>query len=416
MSDQILDVYLHDQLAGKLIQGKGGKLSFNYTQEFLENSSTGISISLPLQNKLFPENIVQSFFSGLLPDENLKQRLAKALGISDKNSFGLLKEVGGECAGALSLYPEGEKPSTDPEEIKFLSPHELKNVLITLKEKPFLAGENKPRLSLAGAQSKIAVWYQNGKVALVGKKIPTTHILKPVNQMIGSSVHNELFCMRLAKKLKLNVPNTFILIVEDTPCYLVERYDRLKNSNEKVIRIHQEDFCQALGISPELKYQKEGGPSISKCQELILNYSTKPAADLLELMKRIIFNYLVGNSDAHGKNFSILYKKEKPTLAPAYDLLSTEVYPELAQTMSMKIGSTYHPDQVVLRYWLKLVPEIKSAQNSLKILLQDLSHHTLTQALELAEEFKKEKLHSPIINKIITLIKKRSTQILKELV
>jgi serine/threonine-protein kinase HipA len=416
MSDQVLDVYFHDQIAGKLIQGEGGKLSFHYIEEFLEKSSMGISISLPLQSEYLPEKNVRAFFSGLLPDENLRLRLAKVLGISEKNSFGLLKEVGGECAGALSLYPEGQEPSEESEEIKFLSTDELKEVLVILQKKPFLVGEEKPRLSLAGAQNKLAIWYEEGEVAIVGRRIPTTHILKPVNEVIESSVYNELFCMRLAKKMGIEVPKTDLIMVDDIPCYLIERYDRKKNEDGQVRRIHQEDFCQALGIAPELKYQKEGGPSISQCQELILNYSLKPAADLFEFMKIIIFNYLIGNSDAHGKNFSMLYQNRRPSLAPAYDLLSTQVYPNLAYEMSMKFGSAYHPDQVVLRYWLRLVSETKSAQKSFKDLLQKMLEEIVEKANDLKNDFHQEKIYSPVIEKIIRLVQERSTLVLAELV
>ena len=415
MKDRVLDVYLNDKLVGKLTQGGHGNLSFTYELNFLDQAQVGISLSLPLREQPFEDDRVKAFFSGLLPDESVRQKLAQYLGVSEKNPFALLRAIGGECAGALSLYPEGQKPPNDTDDnVEILSDSRLKDILTQLKRRPLLIGEKKIRLSLAGAQNKLAVRWQDGKVALIKGIAPTTHIIKPLIEHISDSVHNEFFCMRLAQKVGITVPHTEIHFVDNIPCYIVDRYDREKTKGSKVIRVHQEDFCQALGILPEIKYEREGGPSIAKCQEIISVYSARPAIDQLRLLELIIFNYLIGNADAHGKNFSLIYRRSKPELAPAYDLLSTEVYPDLSGKMAMKIGGKYKPDQVFAHHWYHLVPDTKVAKNNLANLLRSFSQKTYECALILKDAFQNDGLQSPVINNIFRLIDHRAQKIQRE--
>ena len=408
MSNRILDVYLHDQLTGKLIQDQKGHLSFAYDRD----APMGISISLPLREQPFEGNEVRAFFSGLLPDEHLRQRLAQYLGLSEKNPFSLLEVLGGECAGALSLYPEGQSlPLHRDDNLEVLSEAQLKEILSLLKKRPLLVGEKGMRLSLAGAQSKLAVKFHDNHIILVKGITPTTHILKPLIEHVDHSVHNEFFCMKLAQKVGVPAPQCTIYFVDNIPCYLVKRYDREKTPQGHFTRIHQEDFCQALGILPEIKYEREGGPNIAKCQKIISDHCTNPAVGQLHLLKLIIFNYLIGNADAHGKNFSLLYRGPHLELAPAYDLLSTEVYPHLSNKMAMKIGGKYRPNEVQLRHWHRLVPKTKKATNNLEKQLLVLAESTLEQAEILKDTFQKNHLHSPIIDDICQLIERKSRKI-----
>jgi len=194
------------------------------------------------------------------------------------------------------------------------------------------------------------------------------------------------------------------------PYLLVERYDRRWQGND-VIRLHQEDFCQALSIQPENKYEREGGPGISTCLDEIQKHSVEPLPDRIAFLNIVIFNYLIGNADAHGKNFSLLYEEGKPSLAPAYDLLSTAVYPELATKMAMKIGGKYDPGEVDLRHWHRLVPATAGARHALEKTLRDLAARTLDQATKLHAELKAENVISPILDSILSLIKKRATRL-----
>jgi serine/threonine-protein kinase HipA len=214
----------------------------------------------------------------------------------------------------------------------------------------------------------------------------------------------------LAARCGLSVPQAQMRRTPNQPYLLVERYDRRWQGND-VVRLHQEDFCQALSIPPENKYEREGGPGISTCLDEIQKHSIEPLPDRLAFLNVVIFNYLIGNSDAHGKNFSLLYEEGKPRLAPAYDLLGTAVYPELATKMAMKIGGKYDPDEVYLRHWHRLVPDTAVARKAIEKSLADMATTALDQATKLHAELNKENITSPVLDSVLALIKKRSTRL-----
>lgn len=409
-----LDVYLHGIYAGKLIQNVYGGLSFRYEDRYIEENHPAISLSLPLKKDFYEGDKVKAFFSGFLPDDIIRHKLARYLGVSDKNPFALLEAIGGECAGALSLYPSGiTPPKQKREDAEILDQQKLGEILELLKKRPLLAGHEGLRLSLAGAQNKIAVGLQNNQIALIRGSSPTTHILKPVIENIKDSVHNELFCMRLAKMIGIDVPYTEIRTVNETPFFLIKRYDRIQDANGCILRLHQEDFCQILGLMPEIKYEREGGPNLMQCNDILYQFSAKPAIDQLKLLERVIFNYLIGNADAHGKNLSLLYKGKKPELAPAYDLLSTAVYQDISTKMTMKIGGKYEPEKVFLRHWHQLVPSTEVAKRGIERKLQHVSKTCLEKAHALKESLSKEGISSPIFEDICAVIERRSQRINK---
>ena len=295
-----------------------------------------------------------------------------------------------------------------------LDNQKLKEILELLKRRPLLAGTDDLRLSLAGAQNKIAVGIKDGQIALIKGTTPTSHILKPIiadMDGIKDSVHNELFCMRLAILLGIEAPHTEIRWLSETPYFLIERYDRIRDETGTIKRLHQEDFCQALSIVPELKYEREGGPSIANCLNLLQTYSSKPAVGYFSFLNRVIFNYLIGNADAHGKNFSLLYKSRTPTLAPAYDILCTAAYPTLSSKMAMRIGGKYEPDYIFLRHWHSLVPDTASAKINLEKQLAYMSTECLKKASELKLSLKNEGIQSTIFDDICSVIKARTLQI-----
>ncbi len=320
----------------------------------------------------------------------------------------MLEAVGGDCAGALAFYPHETKPPARSDDVEVLDDKALGEVLELIKRRPMLAGDDGYRFSLAGAQDKLAVGLREGRIALIKDGAPTTHILKPVIEGIKDSAHNELFCMRLAKMMGLDAPETSLGFASDTPYYLVERYDRHTAPDGTITRIHQEDFCQALGIAPEIKYEAEGGPNIAACLEVITNQTAHPAADQMKLLDRVLFNYLIGNADAHGKNFALLYKGDKPELAPVYDLLSTAIYPSLAKNMAMKIGGQYEPRDVYLRQFYKLAPDTKAARADMKKRMEKMVKEMLEVAPELKAELTAKGLESDVFGDIITIIETRA--------
>ena len=366
---------------------------------------------MPLNDTLYGDAVVRPFFSNLLPDDLARQRLARYVGVSEKNPFALLEIIGGDCAGALSLYPEGKTPpSLTKRDYEPLEEARLSTILGLLSQRPLFVGEKDVRMSLAGAQNKLAVVLINGHIALPKGSTPTTHILKPPMADIPESVFNEYFCMTLAKRFKIAAASADIRWAGDLPYLLLERYDR---TPDHLNRLHQEDFCQALSIAPELKYENEGGPSLKRCLSLIETNSLRPALDTLNFLRLVIFNYCIGNADAHGKNFSFLYQKPSPILAPAYDLLSTSIYPQLSPKMAMKIGGKAISEHVYLRHWHQLVPETQLAKQTLERTLAHYTQELPQTALRLLTALESTPLQSPIYAQIHALIEKRCRHIEK---
>lgn len=411
----LLDVWFGDIKAGTLAQDEAGTLSYAYDPGYLAGREPHpISFSMPLQEAPYADRVVRPFFSGLLPDEGARQRLAGALGISAGNAFGLLEVIGGECAGALSLYRTGEMPSSsDDDGVELLNPARLEEIIGKLRERPLLGGEEGVRLSLAGAQDKLAVCVEGDDIGLAKGGRPTTHILKPFIQALDGTVENELFCLRLAARLKFPVPAVEMRRTGAIPFLIVERYDRAPHKDGTITRLHQEDFCQALSVPPELKYEEEGGPGTEKALDLIGRATARPAADRLRFLRMLIFHYLVGNADAHGKNYALLYRSKVPDLAPLYDVVCTAAYPRLTKKLAMAIGGRSAPDTIQLKHWLTLVPEMRGAQRLLVKDIAELAGRIGGEADKLLAEFEEAGIAHEILTVVRRIIEARAAHLLR---
>lgn len=346
----------------------------------------------------------------------VKEKLAKNLGLSPRNPFALLFKVGGDCAGAIEMHATKPKNFKKTAAIISLTEDKIDKIIDELRIKPLLAGSNKAKLSLAGAQSKLAVLFDKKKKKSLPKLLknsPSTHILKPIIPNFLDSSHNEFFCMELAEKIGLDVAKTFLKFAKEKPYLLIRRYDRELDSKGRITRIHQEDFCQAMAIPPELKYQQEGGPNIEACLLLIEKNSSQAALDKLKFLRAIIFNFLVGNSDAHGKNYSFLYEKNLVKLAPLYDLISMAVYSQLDKNMAMKIGKIYDPERLFLVHWHDIAAKNNTAKSNLEKELKTFAKKLPIAASELQKKLAKNKISSPVFDDIIVVINKRSAKILR---
>ena len=383
-----LIVYLQGCKAGTLGQEDSGRLTFTYAREYLESSrARPLSLSLSLREEPFDDRRARPFFAGLLPDEFARERLARYLGVSRHNDFALLAEVGGECAGAIAFYPpDTEPPPSGKGNLVPLDETALAGLLSELPRRPLLAG-GELRLSLAGAQDKMALVYMDGAFYLPRGDRPTTHIIKPAVEHFVGTVPNEYFCMLLATRLGMRVPTIEICTVEGISFLVIERYDRARSEHGQIERLHQEDFCQALGIPPERKYQGEGGPSLAQCFKL-LDACARPARDRLELLQRVLFNYLIGNADAHGKNFALLHRSREPYLAPAYDLVCTTIYSDHTDRMAMKIGRGKRFAEVRPRHWESFARDAHLAVPRVRLILLGMAEQLPTEARALADEIR----------------------------
>jgi serine/threonine-protein kinase HipA len=275
-----LDVYLNTDLAGHLTQDDDGDMSFQYAASWLQQpDAIPLSHSLPLRQERFRRKDCRGFFAGILPEEAKREMIARNLGISARNDYAMLERIGGECAGAVTFLPHGEPLPDRHYGYRDLSDGELAAILKELPRRPLLAGEEGIRLSLAGAQDKLAVRVEGNAISIPLGGAPSTHILKPDIERFPGLVHNEAFCMRLAAA---GLPAAAVETrkAAGIPFLLVERYDRHHGRGPDgatvVERLHQEDFCQALGIVSENKYQKEGGPSLKQCFALLRGNIERP--------------------------------------------------------------------------------------------------------------------------------------------
>lgn len=401
-----LDVFLNADLAGCLEQDDHGNLSFHYTPEWLATAlAAPLSAALPLRSAPFKRNECRPFFAGLLPEEVQRTMIARTFGISDRNDFAILEKIGAECAGAISLLPPGEIPVGGPSAYREVTPTELAAKMAELPQKPLLAGDVGIRLSLAGAQSKMAVALDNGRYLLPQNGAPSTHILKPQSARFDHLVENEFLCMKLAAAVVQEVAEVSLGTAQSIRFLQVLRYDRKRLPDGTLLRIHQEDFCQALGIPPELKYQQEGGPGLKRCFDLVRAVSAVPAVDVLRLFDAVVFNFLIGNGDAHGKNFSFLHEQGESRLAPLYDLVCTQAFPHLDPQMAMKIGDERDPGKVRQKDWLKFFKEAQVGPTQAIRRMTDLAKRTQESACTWAT------LH-PEDAAVTSLIGQNCTQIL----
>lgn len=355
-----LNVWWDKRRVGIVSIDRHGDTEFTYAQSWLEApGARAISVSLPLQAETFSRRQCRPFFEGLLPEESQRIAVAAALGISQQNEFRLLEAIGGEVAGALSLWPEDVIP---PETTWDSPPEKLTDqavvaLLDRLPARPLLAGEGELRLSLAGAQAKVPLIATNEGLALPRPGEPTTHILKPPIARFSGTTENEAFAMRLAQKVGLDVADVDIRTVGGRSFLLIKRYDRTADADGHMYRLHQEDFCQAMGYTSAQKYAADGGPVFRDCFALLRRAATRPALEVLKMMDAALFNLIIGNADAHGKNYSLLYRADAIVMAPLYDLLSTVAYPDLSPNLAMKIARRPRLEDLLPRDWGKFAEE-----------------------------------------------------------
>lgn len=350
----VLDVRCFEKLAGRLVDAPGG-LTFSYASDWLAARMPPLSQSLPLDGS-FDAAAVAAFFGGLLPEGTPRDLLARRLGVSPGNDFGLLAAVGGDTAGAVSLQPPGRVPSPSVDDVEWLDDAALVTLIEELPTRPMHADDDGEfRLSLAGVQDKLPVVVgEDGRIGLTKGQMPSTHILKTPIARFDDTVANEAFSFALGRALDIRAVTATPHRVDGREFLLVQRYDR-RGRDGTIGRLHQEDFCQALGILADRKYQSEGGPSLADCFALLRRATAVPAPAVLRLLDHVALSFLVGNHDAHGKNFSLLYLPDTAdaVLAPAYDVLSTVAYHKshnLTRKMAMDIGGEYRPDYVESRH------------------------------------------------------------------
>lgn len=347
-----LPIYAGDRPVAMIEIGRDGPY-IQYDQAWRQDASFPISLSMPLAGLRHGPEFAVPWLMNLLPEGEPLRAMTHALGVARDDVLGLIAETGRELAGALTIG--APRTAEKPGYRKIEEGLDLERIIMELPSKPFLVGEDGVSMSLAGAQEKLPVALVDGLVAIPVNGASSTHILKPDNPRLTDSVQNEALCMVLAKRCGLNVAPVTTGLAGERSYLLVERYDR-DGEGEAVRRLHQEDFCQALGRPPAAKYEFNGsgarGPSLAEMFALVRGHMT--ARDINGLLDAVIFNIAIGNVDSHAKNYSVLLARPRIELAPLYDLMSGLDWPNITQNHAQAIDDQRRGRHIYGRHWRRM--------------------------------------------------------------
>lgn len=353
---------------GRVQRDAHGRLSFSYSDAWrAELDAYPLSLSMPLAAKEHRRSAIEGFLWGLLPDnERVLDRWAAKFQVSARNVFALLSHVGEDCAGAVQFVTPDRLDairSGAEDRIEWLKEADIADRLKTLRtdHAAWRLPSDTGQFSLAGAQPKTALLLDGNRWGIPSGRLPTTHILKPPTGAFDGHAENEHICLMLVRSLGLPAAQSQVMKFGEEIAIVIERYDRQRQGND-IVRVHQEDICQALGIMPTRKYQNEGGPGPADIVELLRASSTDREADVATFAEALGFNWLIGGTDAHAKNYSLLLSGPQVRLAPLYDVASILPYDNFDKRnikLAMKIGGDYKLDQVGLRQWQKFARETR---------------------------------------------------------
>ncbi len=415
LDDPLFDVLYEDQIVGHLSSVDSQNLSFQYTQSWLEKGTPRdgafpVSLSLPLRRETYSPPVSHDFFVNLLPEGGVRGRLEAHLKVSPGNDIELLRRVGGDCAGALSLVPSGTTSHREqrPGDLRKIDEDALQRWASGYGV-PFARSDDETgvRLSLAGAQDKLPVRLQDDAYFLPAGSEPSTHILKFASPPYSYLPENEAFVNLIAKELGLVVPRAWLETVGTQRFLVLERYDR-EHTNERWRRLHQEDFCQALGVSHRRKYEHEGGPTLKQCAQLLRQHASIPAIEIERLLKWSLFNLLAGNSDAHAKNVSLLWSANgRLTLAPFYDLVCTRTYETLDRHLAMAIGGETDPGRIARRHLHGLGDDLGVRPALVEQTWRDVAERSTDVLRRCKKTFVDTWGTSPVISRVEALITKQ---------
>ncbi len=407
-----LGVYWDGEEVGRLERPseRSREYEFQYT-----NASRPISLSLPVSHERFSSAESRPFFEALLPEGAVREQIASQLKLAGSDSYGLLAQLGRDCAGALQIADT--RPAPELASVQWLDDGELDLLVESLPRHPLgmHADDQHLRLSLAGVQHKAVLIRDDG--GRFGKPLdgmPSSHILKPElpESHYPGLATNEYFCMRLAARCGLSSANVELVTIAGRPCLVVERFDR-EPLTWPHRRIHQEDLCQALGLTPDFKYQKEGWrvPSYRALADLLDQHSAQPGLDRLAGAQAAVFHFLIGNADAHAKNISLLHVPDGARLSPLYDVVSTAVYPELSTELSLSVGDELDPRRISSIHWSDLATDFGLQEGAFQRARRSLVDCVATEAPRLREEAHSAGWHHPCIDAIIDVIASRRPRV-----
>ena len=408
---ETIRVFRNSRAIGRLWLDEDANFTFQYDQDWLDSpDATPLSLRHPLQSAPIDNDRTRAFFINLLPEQELKEAVARNLQIPVTDDFSLLGAIAGDCPGDISMYPDNSQPENE-QEYRLLSEADLNKHQERSGWQPLFAGEDGIRLSVSGAVEKLPVYVDDKGIYLPVGSSPSSHLIKSNLPGFDHSVLNESFCTELARKIGLPVLDG---VLQDN-IYLVSRCDRLRTKDGHITRIYQEDFCQLLDIAPEIKSEKDGGASLKQCFDIVRRYSASPAIDMNLLLKWVLFSYLIGHQDATAKNLAFVWTPDGPRLAPFSDIISDAVYHGAGQPLAMSIGSEDRPSWIVTRRWESFAKEVNIKPRYVVLTLDDMARQIAGLAECLVREQFAEYGSDGIVASILQIIRTRSRNVLNNL-
>jgi serine/threonine-protein kinase HipA len=425
MSDELIALLAGREI-GRVRRQASGRLTFVYEGDWREDDDAyPLSLSMPLAASEHGPGVVEPFLWGLLPDnERVLDRWAKRFQVSARNPFALIANVGEDCAGAVQfVQPErlDEVQSGATDNVEWLEETDIAERLRLLREDhaAWRLARDTGQFSLAGAQPKTALLFDNGRWGVPSGRIPTTHILKPPTGQFEGHAENEHVCLAVARALGIPTATSRVMHFGAEIAIVVERYDRVRAGNE-ILRVHQEDLCQALAVMPTIKYQNEGGPSIAAIIELLRTQSSAREEDVQTFMDAIGFNWLIAGTDAHAKNYSLLLSGGPSVrLAPLYDVASILPYDGFDMhkiKLSMKVGGEYRIRDVGLRQWRKLAQELRFDEGRLIDRLVEMAKQIPGAVSAVRKRAREDGLKQPVVERLEERLITRVSECRKALV
>jgi serine/threonine-protein kinase HipA len=404
----MLDVYLHDALVGVVSRDARGLLSFRYGERALdEPASSALSVRLPVRREPYDHDAAIAFFENLLPEGEGRDLIAQARHYSPSDVAGLLGMVGGECAGAVSIWPEAIVPPEHPA-YQPLSPAEMSALFDQQYGAQVMEMQVAERLSMSGAQQKMVFRRTGEEYALPLHGSPSNVIVKRAKSVYPGLVLNEVACMWLLKEAGLEAAGSRAVGSSGRLLFESLRYDREERGDGSLRRLHQEDLCQATGHRSAEKYQARGGPAYGELATVIRRHSANPLLDLQTLASWAVFNLLVGNNDAHAKNLSLLYTDAGIRLSPVYDVVSTEVYPQLDRDFSIQVGGQRTVDGLHRHALDKFACSLGMKGSGLARLVLPVVERTAAALDPVLHRVAAEYEHHPVLDQIRELVRTRA--------
>jgi serine/threonine-protein kinase HipA len=408
---------------GRVVRDNRGKLTFTYNKQWRNAADAyPLSLSMPITLAEHPNAKIDPFLWGLLPDnEIILGNWARKFHVSARNAFSLIACVGEDCAGAVQFVQPARLNAilgAAAPPIEWLDEKEIAKRLRALREdqSAWRAPSDIGQFSLAGAQPKTALLFENKKWGVPSGRIPTTHILKPPSGEFEGHAENEHFCLELARALGLPIVDSRIMHFKDEIAIVVERYDRARVAGT-LHRVHQEDMCQAFAIPPTHKYQNEGGPGIRDIVGLLGENSSLPREDIATFLDSVVYNWLIAGTDAHAKNYALLIGAGgRIRLAPLYDVASVLPYPDFnieKAKVSMKIGGEYRLRNIRPSHWRKLAVELKLDPDKTLRRVSELAGQLADHVPTVKQQMVSEGLKHPIILRLAEVVTKRAAAIRK---